>query len=149
MPPCQRAQGAAPVWGVSRNEPLRDSFCVCPGGWATCTQDTGAANTSSNEETSSTGTTGRPPLPWSNLSDVCGTCSGTREDVSSFLTPTPLPPLLPAQTLIRLLLRLRLLLPLPRQPGPAEWDPHLPSQTPALPQSAGPLPSPNHGKLYL
>ncbi|RVE68577.1 hypothetical protein OJAV_G00093260 [Oryzias javanicus] len=79
------------------------------------------------------------PLPRSNRSEGCGTCSGTREAVSSFQT-LPLPQAripIPPQYLLLLLLQLE----------PAERGPDLPP-SPLLPTVPA-LCLPNHGKRCL
>lgn len=112
-------------------------------GWATCTPATGGASMCLSVETSSTGTTGMPLHLRSSLSDVCETCSGTREGVSPSL-------FLPLLQLLPLPLPQHPLHPLP-PPGPAEEDskqltPQSLFHEPLSTISACPLPDPNHGK---
>ena len=60
------------------------------GGWDICIQATEGASMCLSRENSSTGTTGEPLHLRSSPSDVCGTCSGTREGAILF-QPLPLP----------------------------------------------------------
>lgn len=114
-------------------------FIFLSDGLAICTLATGDNSSSLSGETLSTGMTGRPLLLRSNLSEGCGTCSGTRGVVSSFQTLLlPLARILiPPQDLLFFLLRLE----------PAEQDPDIPP-SPLLPTVSA-LCLPNHGKHCL
>lgn len=102
------------------------SWRLLPGGWATCTQATGGANTCSSTATTSTGTTGGRPYHRSSPSAACATCSGTRGAASPPRSLPPTPPLLPP--------------PLPPQRAPAEGEQRAPPALGPPPALAPPPP---------